>query len=72
MKMRSSEVIALLLSFAEMLAGIFSETLSFTALGIFTALLSFGFFEDRRIFQNFSAILDFSRHRFFVYLPHRL
>ena len=65
MKMRSSEVIALLLSFAEMLAGIFSETLSFTALGIFTALLSFGFFEreiknGRKIAAAVVAIIFFA------------
>ena len=44
-KTRSAEFIAVGLSFAEMLVGIFSETLSFAALGIFSALLSLGFFE---------------------------
>ena len=47
-KTRSAEFIAVGLSFAEMLVGIFSETLSFTALGIFSALLSLGFFEKRK------------------------
>lgn len=63
-KVRRARVICLCLSLAEMISGIFSESLSFAALGAFLALFACGFFEKKKksVLSTVVSVL------FFIYI----